>query len=68
MEWGKIVNTGGIELTSGEIIEELESDKGNKYLGILKADGIFLRAKQWTRKMCEFFLHLFWEFMENYRT
>ena len=27
MKRGKIVNTGGIELTSGEIIEELESEK-----------------------------------------
>ena len=27
---GKIVNSGGIELTSEEIIEELESEKGYK--------------------------------------
>ena len=38
MKRGKIVNTGGIELTSGQTIEKLESDKGCKYLGILEAD------------------------------
>ena len=40
MKRGKIVNTGGIELTSGERIEELESEKDYKYLGILEADDI----------------------------
>ena len=32
------MNAGGIELSSGEIIEKLESEKGYKYLGVLEAD------------------------------
>ena len=38
MKAKKLVSVGGIELSSGEVIPELESDKGYKYLGILKAD------------------------------
>ena len=35
---GKLVSVGGMELPSGEVIPELESYKGYKYLGILKAN------------------------------
>ena len=37
---GKLVSVGGMELSSGEVITELESDKGYKYLGILEANDI----------------------------
>ena len=40
MKAGKLVSVGGLELSSGEIIPELESDKGYKYLGILEANDI----------------------------
>ena len=40
MKAGKLVSVGGLELLSGEIIPELESDKGYKYLGILEANDI----------------------------
>ena len=40
MKTGKLVSIGGIELSSGEVMAELESDKGYKYLGILEADDI----------------------------
>ena len=40
MKAGKLVSVGGMELSSGEAIPELESDKGYKYLGILEADDI----------------------------
>ena len=36
----KLISAGGMELSSGEIIPELESDKGYKYLGILEANDI----------------------------
>ena len=35
--WNVVV---GMELLSGEVIPELESDKGDKYLGILEANDI----------------------------
>ena len=37
---GKLISAGGMELSSGEIIPELESDKSYKYLGILEANDI----------------------------
>ena len=40
MKTGKLVSIGRIELSSGEVMAELESDKGYKYLGILEADDI----------------------------
>ena len=40
MKAGKLVSVGGMELSSGELIPELESEKGYKYLGILEADDI----------------------------
>ena len=40
MKAGKLVSVRGMELLSGEVIPELESDKGYKYLGILEADDI----------------------------
>ena len=40
MKAGKLVSAGGMELSSGEVIPELESDKGYKYLGILEANEI----------------------------
>ena len=40
MKAGKLISVGGIELSSGEVIPELESDKGYKYLGILEANDI----------------------------
>ena len=40
MKAGKLVSVGGIEISSGEVIPELESDKGYKYLDILEADNI----------------------------
>ena len=40
MKAGKLVSVGGMELSSGEVIPELESDKGYKYLGILEANDI----------------------------
>ena len=42
MKAGKLVSVGGIELSSGEVIPELESDKGYKYLDILETDNIML--------------------------
>ena len=33
MKAAKLVSVGGVKLSSGEIIPELESDKGYKYLG-----------------------------------
>ena len=38
MKAGKFVSVGGMELSSREVIPELVSDKGYKYLGILKAN------------------------------
>ena len=38
-QW-KLVSVGGMELSTGEGIPELESDKGYKYLGILETDDI----------------------------
>ena len=38
MKTGKLVSVGGMELSSGEVIPELESDKGYKYLGISVAN------------------------------
>ena len=40
MKAEKLVSAGGMELSSGEVIQELESDKGYKYLGILEANDI----------------------------
>ena len=40
MKAGKFVAVGGMELLPGEVIPELESGKGYKYLGILEANGI----------------------------
>ena len=40
MKAGKLVSVGGMELSSGEVIPELELDKGYKYLGILEANEI----------------------------
>ena len=40
MKEGKLVSVGGMELSSGEVIPELESDKGYKYLRTLRADDI----------------------------
>ena len=37
---GKLVSVGGMEISSGEVIPELEPDKGYKYLGILEAEDI----------------------------
>ena len=33
MKAAKLISVGGVKLSSGEIIPELESDKGYKYLG-----------------------------------
>ena len=38
MKAGKLVSVGGMELLSGEVIPELDSDKCYKYLGILEAN------------------------------
>ena len=38
MKAGKLVSVGGMELSSREVIPELVSEKGYKYLGILKAN------------------------------
>ena len=38
MKAGKLVSVGGMELLSGEVIPELESDKRYEYLGILEAN------------------------------
>ena len=40
MKAGKLVSVGGMELSSGKVIPEPESDKGYKYFGILEADDI----------------------------
>ena len=40
MKAGKLVSVGGLSFSSGEIIPELESEKGYRYLGILEADDI----------------------------
>ena len=40
MKAGKLVSVGGMELSSGEVMPGLESDKGCKYLGILEANDI----------------------------
>ena len=42
MKAGKRVSVGEMELSSGEVIPELESDKDYKYLGILETDDIML--------------------------
>ena len=42
MKAGKLVSVGGMELSSGEVIPELEPDKGYKYLCILEANDIML--------------------------
>ena len=38
MKTWKLVKVGGMELSPGEVIPELESDKGYKYLGISVAN------------------------------
>ena len=40
MKAGKLLSVGGMELSSGEVIPELESDKGYKHLGILEGNDI----------------------------
>ena len=40
MKAGELVSIGGMELSSGEVIPGLESDKGYIYLGILEANDI----------------------------
>ena len=40
MKAGNLVSVSGIELSSREVIPELESNKGHKYLGILEANDI----------------------------
>ena len=40
MKAGKLASVGGMEFSSGEVIPELESEKGYKYLGILEANNI----------------------------
>ena len=40
MKPGKLVSVGGMELSSGEVIPELETNKGYKYLGILETNDI----------------------------
>ena len=40
MKAGKLVGLDGIELSSGEVIPEVESDNGYKCLGILEANDI----------------------------
>ena len=40
MKRGKLVTTGEMELSSGEVIKEIDQEKGYKYLGILEADTI----------------------------
>ena len=40
MKAGKLASIGGMELSSGEVMPELESDKGYKYLSILEANDI----------------------------
>ena len=37
---GKVVSKGGMELTSGDIIDEIDVEKGYQYLGVLEADNI----------------------------
>ena len=44
MEKGKIVNSVGIELPDGKVIESLQEGESYKYLGILEADK-FLEEK-----------------------
>lgn len=44
MKKGKHVFSEGIELPSGETIQEIDNDQGYKYLGILEADSIKDRA------------------------
>ena len=47
----KIVSIGRMELSSGEVIAELGSGKGYKYLGILGADDIMhIEMKDKTKK------------------
>ena len=36
LKTGKLVSVGEMELSSGEVIPELESEKSYKYLGILE--------------------------------
>ena len=40
MKKGKLVSVSGVELSSREVIPELELDKGCKYFGILEANDI----------------------------
>ena len=40
MKAGKLVSVCEMKISSGEVIPELESDKGYKYLGILEANNI----------------------------
>ena len=40
MKAGKLVSVVGMEISSGEVTPELESDKGCKYLGVLEANDI----------------------------
>ena len=40
MKAGKLVSVSGMELSSREVIPELESDKGYKYLAILEAKNL----------------------------
>ena len=42
MKARKLVCVGGMELSSGELIPQLESDKGYQCLGILEANYIML--------------------------
>ena len=42
MKAGKLASVGGMELSSGEVIPELEPDKGYKYLCIFEANDIML--------------------------
>ena len=46
MKAGKLVSVGGMRPSSGEVIPELKSDKGYKYLGILKANHIMHTKKK----------------------
>ena len=40
MKAGKLASVAGVERSSGEVIPELESDKGYKYLSILEANDV----------------------------
>ena len=38
MKAGKLISVGEMEVSSGEVVPELKSDKGYKYLGISEAN------------------------------